>query len=525
MKGGNHEHEQIGIARERERCADEQRGVGAEVAPRAHRVGIGGQPARHQRAAGAAEREREHDLPERHASPVACERRRMGIRQHAGRAQQADHEQADCQPPCTPEHAPRGDRRTRSVRACPGGGVDQREDRRDEQGDEEELQRPTPQDAVARDEVGGTEARRLRAGVEGQRGELRGGTDAAQEISREIRRSPTRGFEVSIAELSPGREPSMPTTAAPLPTSAAWSPCATGATSAATCWPSEGRRTSCTPSSRSACSTVRSQPAAGRRCPSPERRRTSGAPGRPTARSATPARSRRPAGGCRASSRAPAASAVVPSTEANTSEVWVTLPTSVRASSTRAPVPEALSFAPGPGGRSSRPAMNTSASRERPWPVTTPSTLLIGTVRPLAPGARKCWMLTSAPEARRRAATQAAAARSPTLPGSGPRSGSRPRSPPRGPARRRTSEAASCGGAPARCGRRRAARRPARARRASRRGRGRAGAAQRLVERGPRCGARSRCAIGAREGHPRGASSPSMHDCRRFRRRRARPRD
>ena len=99
-----------------------------------------------------------------------------------------------------------------------------------------------------------------------------------------------------------------------------------------------------------------------------------------------PARRRRPAGGCRASSRAPADSAVVPSTEANTSEVWVTLPTSVRASSTRAPVPEPLSFAPGPGGRSSRPAMNTSASRERPWPVTTPSTLLIGTRAPV--GAR-----------------------------------------------------------------------------------------------------------------------------------------
>ena len=209
-----------------------------------------------------------------------------------------------------------------------------------------------------------------------------------------------------MAELSPGREPSMPTTAAPLPTSAAWSPCATGATSAATCWPSDGRRTSCTPSSRSACSTVRSQPAAGRRCPSPESRRTSGVPGRPTARSATPARRRSPAGGCRASSRAPADSAVVPSTEANTSDVWVTLPTSVRASSTRAPVPEPLSFAPGPGGRSSRPAMNTSASRERPLARDDAEHVAHRHGAPVGAGARKCWMLTSAPAARRRAATQ-----------------------------------------------------------------------------------------------------------------------
>ena len=107
----------------------------------------------------------------------------------------------------------------------------------------------------------------------------------------------------------------------------------------------------------------------------------------------------------------------MPSTEANTSEVCVTLPTSVRASSTSAPVPEPLSFAPGPGGRSSRPAMKTSASRERPLPVTTPSTLTIGTVRPLASAARKCCMLTAAPEARSRSATQLAADRSPALPG------------------------------------------------------------------------------------------------------------
>ena len=142
-----------------------------------------------------------------------------------------------------------------------------------------------------------------------------------------------------------------------------------------------------------------------------------GPPGRPTARRATPARSRTPPGGWRASSRAPADSAVVPSTEAKTSEVWVTLPTSVRASSTSAPVPEPLSFAPGPGGRSSRPATNTSASRERPLPVTTPSTLTIGTVRPLASAARKRCMLTLAPEARSRSATQSAAERSPALPG------------------------------------------------------------------------------------------------------------
>ena len=81
-------------------------------------------------------------------------------------------------------------------------------------------------------------------------------------------------------------------------------------------------------------------------------------------RNASPALSRSPPGGCRASSRAPADSAVVPSTEANTSEVCVTLPTSVRASSTSAPVPEPLSLAPGPGGGSSRPAMKTSASRD-----------------------------------------------------------------------------------------------------------------------------------------------------------------
>ena len=107
----------------------------------------------------------------------------------------------------------------------------------------------------------------------------------------------------------------------------------------------------------------------------------------------------------------------LPSTEANTSEVCVTLPTSVRASSTSAPVPEPLSLAPGPGGRSSRPAMKTSASRDRPLPLTTPSTLIIGTVRPSASGARKRCMLTSAPAARRRSATQSAAAGIPALPG------------------------------------------------------------------------------------------------------------
>ncbi len=160
--------------------------------------------------------------------------------------------------------------------------------------------------------------------------------------------------------------------------------------------------------------------ASPRRAAGDPRRRAAGRSPRPRgrfARSVMPARSSRPPGGWRASSRAPADSAVVPSTEANTSEVCVTLPTSVRASSTSAPVPEPLSFAPGPGGRSSRPAMKTSASRERPLPLTTPSTLIMGTVRPLASGARKRCSVTFAPAARRRSATQSAAEMPPVLPG------------------------------------------------------------------------------------------------------------
>ena len=61
--------------------------------------------------------------------------------------------------------------------------------------------------------------------------------------------------------------------------------------------------------------------------------------------------------------------------------------------------------------------MKTSASRERPLPPTTPSTLTIGTVRPLASAARKRCMLTAAPEARSRPATQSAADASPVVPG------------------------------------------------------------------------------------------------------------
>ena len=106
----------------------------------------------------------------------------MGVGNHAGRTQQPDGEDADREAARAPEHAPRGDRRTCAAGTRAGRGVDQREDRRDQKGDEEELERPAAQHAVAGDEVGRAEARRLRPGVEGQRGQLRGRADAAQEV-------------------------------------------------------------------------------------------------------------------------------------------------------------------------------------------------------------------------------------------------------------------------------------------------------------------------------------------------------
>ena len=68
---GDDEHEQVRVTGECERSPHEQTGVRAQVAARADRVGVGRYAAGSERAAGAAERERKDDLPERHAAPVS----------------------------------------------------------------------------------------------------------------------------------------------------------------------------------------------------------------------------------------------------------------------------------------------------------------------------------------------------------------------------------------------------------------------------------------------------------------------
>ena len=330
-------------------------------------------------------------------------------------------------------------------------------------GREEELERPAAQYAVARDEVRGAEAGRARAGVERERGELHRGADAAEQVGRERLRRVGGGALAGARAVEP-------TTAAPRRRAAAWSPCADGrdergrpAGRARAAGPAS------TPSSRSACSTVRSQPAAGSRWPSPARRRTSGAPGRPIARSVTPALSSRPPGGCRASSRAPADSAVVPSTDANTSEVCVTLPTSVRASSTSAPVPEPLSF----GARAGRQVVAARDEHERVAraAVAADDAEHVDHRHRAPVGVRRAEALHASRRRRRRAG-----ARRPSRPSRGVaraarravgealdelvRRGQRLRA----VERRR---AASCAAARGRCARRRAARTPGRARPAS----------------------------------------------------------
>ena len=250
--------------------ADEQRGVRAEVAAGAGGVGVARHAPRGQRADRAAEREREHDLPQRDPAAVAGERRRVRVGEDARRALEADHEHAERHPGRAPEHAPHRDRRPRAARARPRRGVDQREDRRYQQRHEEELERPAAQHAVAGDEVGRARGWPGRGPVSNASAASCAAVPTRPRRSAEScvrgvdRRALARRASRRCRRRRRRRRPAR-----------AWSPCATGATSAATCWPSDGSRTLSTSSSRSACSTVRSQPAAGRRWPSPESRSTS----------------------------------------------------------------------------------------------------------------------------------------------------------------------------------------------------------------------------------------------------------
>ena len=167
---------------------------------------------------------------------------------------------------------------------------------------------------------------------------------------------------MSAAELSPAREPSRPTTAAPLPTSARLIAVGGGCHEARDLL-AERRQPHVVDVLVAQRLLDGAQPARrGQPVPlagEPQHERAAG----PADRAQRDARAQLagPPGGWRASSRAPADSAVVPSTEANTSEVCVTLPTSVRASSTSAPVPEPLSF----GARARRQVVAAGDEDER----------------------------------------------------------------------------------------------------------------------------------------------------------------
>ena len=264
------------------------------------------------------------------------------------------------------------------------------------------CERPAAQHAVARDEVG-------RAEAGGRAARCRRPAPRAALRCRHGRGSRPRADRSCRPRSSgPGREPSRPMTrraaadergliavhdrrdeAGDLPTERGQ--------------PHVGRRPR---RAAPALPCAASRPRAGGG-PSPESLQHERAVLRPIARRAMPGAQReaRPAGAGRARARRPTA-AVVPSTDANTSEVCVTLPTSVRASSTSAPVPEPLSFAPGPGGRSSRPAMKTSASRELPLAADDAEHVDHRHRPPVGVRRAEALQVTSAPAARSRSATQ-----------------------------------------------------------------------------------------------------------------------